>query len=213
MDGCSRPSACLVPLYASYHPVTGDQLLTRSLEDAAQMELYRLSAAWLHVSPRATDRNLDRRHLSVPWARRFGTVPNWMTASSHHGGGKGHWSALGPEVPADLTASSPRCASRRATRFVVRRAQQTWRREDRLSSPARTRRGYGREIRPRLCRDSLQADPHPMNLVACLWHLTEANASCSSSRKSQPPPSSPDTVDSWRLATTAVLCPTGCQAA
>ncbi len=63
------------PLYASYHPVNGDQLLTRSPEDAAQMgygppEL----VGFLRLAAPVTG-DLDQRPLAVPWARRFGAVP------------------------------------------------------------------------------------------------------------------------------------------
>lgn len=64
-----------VPLFASYHPVTGDQLLTRSTEDAAQMGYIgtQLLGFLRRLAPLTGD--LEHRHLSVPWARRFGSVP------------------------------------------------------------------------------------------------------------------------------------------
>jgi len=62
-------------LYASYHPVTRDQLLTRSHEDAAQLgygdqELL----GFVHLAAPIT-RNLRQEPLPIPWARRFGAVP------------------------------------------------------------------------------------------------------------------------------------------
>jgi len=69
----ARPG--LVALYASHHPVTGDQLLSRSLQDAAAMG-YVDSQLLGFMRPAApvTD-NLDHRGLPVPWARRSGTDP------------------------------------------------------------------------------------------------------------------------------------------
>lgn len=63
------------PLFAAYHPVTGDQLLTRSPQDAAQLgygapELL----GFMHsIAPITGDLHL--RPLPIPWARRFGAVP------------------------------------------------------------------------------------------------------------------------------------------
>jgi glycosyltransferase involved in cell wall biosynthesis len=63
------------PLYAAYHPVTGDQLLTRSPEDAAQLgyDPPQLLGHMREVAPMTGD--LQPRSLSIPWARRFGAVP------------------------------------------------------------------------------------------------------------------------------------------
>jgi glycosyltransferase involved in cell wall biosynthesis len=63
------------PLFAAYHPVTGDQLLTRSPEDAAQLgygppELL----GFVRCLAPITD-DLHPRPLPIPWARRFGAVP------------------------------------------------------------------------------------------------------------------------------------------
>lgn len=69
----ARPG--LLPLYASHHPVTGDQLLTRTVEDAVQMG-YEDSQLLGFVSPAAPHtKSLDRRSVAVPWARRSGHVP------------------------------------------------------------------------------------------------------------------------------------------
>jgi glycosyltransferase involved in cell wall biosynthesis/GT2 family glycosyltransferase len=71
--GAQRPG--LAALYASYHPVTGDQLLTRTPDDAAEMGY---GAAELIgfvrlLAPLTGD--LSQRIFPVPWARRFGAVP------------------------------------------------------------------------------------------------------------------------------------------
>ncbi len=65
----------LVPLFASHHPVTGDQLLTRSIEDAVQMG-YLDSQLLGFMAPHAplTD-DSDYHGTAVPWARRSGHVP------------------------------------------------------------------------------------------------------------------------------------------
>lgn len=67
----------LAALYAAYHPVTGDQLLTRSPEDAAHLgyedqELIGFVRLMAQVTP-----NLTHQPLPVPWARRFGAVPRF----------------------------------------------------------------------------------------------------------------------------------------
>jgi len=64
-----------VPLYASYHPVTGDQLLGRSSEEAAQLGFGapELLGFVRRIAPLTDD--LAPRHPSIPWARRFGAVP------------------------------------------------------------------------------------------------------------------------------------------
>lgn len=62
------------PLFAAYHPVTGDQLLTRSPEDAAPLgygEPELLGYA-RRIAPITGD--LRVRPLPIPWARRFGHV-------------------------------------------------------------------------------------------------------------------------------------------
>jgi glycosyltransferase involved in cell wall biosynthesis len=65
----------LTPLFASYHPVSDDQLLCRSPEEAAQLGY--LAPALLGflrlVAPQTGE--LDQRPLAIPWARRFGAVP------------------------------------------------------------------------------------------------------------------------------------------
>jgi glycosyltransferase involved in cell wall biosynthesis len=65
----------LTPLFAAYHPVSDDQLLTRSPEEAAQLGY--LAPALLGflrlVAPQTGE--LDQQPLAIPWARRFGAVP------------------------------------------------------------------------------------------------------------------------------------------
>lgn len=65
----------LTPLFAAYHPVSDDQLLCRSPEEAAQLGY--LAPALLGflrlVAPQTGE--LDQRPLAIPWARRFGAVP------------------------------------------------------------------------------------------------------------------------------------------
>jgi glycosyltransferase involved in cell wall biosynthesis len=65
----------LTTLYTAYHPVTRDQLLTRSPEDAAHMgygdpELI----GFVRLKAQVTG-SLAHQPLPVPWARRFGAVP------------------------------------------------------------------------------------------------------------------------------------------
>ncbi len=65
----------MAPLHVAYHPVTGDQLLSRSPEDSAQLGY--VAPAMLGylrlVAPLTGD--LYQRELPIPWARRFGAVP------------------------------------------------------------------------------------------------------------------------------------------
>jgi glycosyltransferase involved in cell wall biosynthesis len=63
------------PLFAAYHPVTGDQLLTRSPEDAAQLGYGKpeLLGYIRSIAPLTGDLHLSP--LPIPWARRFGAVP------------------------------------------------------------------------------------------------------------------------------------------
>lgn len=78
-----RPAGWLYPderpglssLYAAYHPVTGDQLLTRTPDDGPQMgyEGTTLLGFVRLLAPVTGD--LQQRAFPVPWARRFGAVP------------------------------------------------------------------------------------------------------------------------------------------
>jgi glycosyltransferase involved in cell wall biosynthesis len=69
----SRPGRA--PLFAAYHPVTGDQLLARSTEDVAQLGYGtpELLGYVRKVAPVTGE--LAPRSVSIPWARRFGAVP------------------------------------------------------------------------------------------------------------------------------------------
>ncbi|MGC1852048.1 MAG: hypothetical protein WA687_06375, partial [Solirubrobacterales bacterium] len=71
--GTDRPGRA--PLFAAYHPVTGDQLLTRSAQDAAQLGYgpVHLLGYIRRVAPITGD--LAPHPLPIPWARRFGAVP------------------------------------------------------------------------------------------------------------------------------------------
>lgn len=65
----------LTPLFAAYHPVSDDQLLCRSAEEAARLGY--LAPALLGflrlVAPQTGE--LDQKPIAIPWARRFGAVP------------------------------------------------------------------------------------------------------------------------------------------
>jgi glycosyltransferase involved in cell wall biosynthesis len=65
----------LSTLYAAYHPVTRDQLLTRSHEDAANLGYgYQEMIGFVRLTAPVTGR-LAHQPLPIPWARRFGAVP------------------------------------------------------------------------------------------------------------------------------------------
>ena len=65
----------MIPLFAAYHPVTNDQLLTRSPGEAAHLG-YVAPALLGFMRPIAPlTGELSQRHLPIPWARRFGAVP------------------------------------------------------------------------------------------------------------------------------------------
>jgi hypothetical protein len=65
----------LVPLYASHHPVTGDQLLTRSTEDAVQMGYGDIQLLGFMAPVAPLTGSLDANPTAVSWARRSGHVP------------------------------------------------------------------------------------------------------------------------------------------
>lgn len=69
-----RARAGLLPLFASHHPVTGDQLLTRSADDARAMgfEDIRLLGFMAPFAPLTGA--LDQKPTAIPWARRSGHV-------------------------------------------------------------------------------------------------------------------------------------------
>lgn len=68
-----RPS--LRPLYASYHPVTHDQLLTRSPADAAQLGYDRTTLLGFIRQIGPVTGFTQLKVFPIPWARRFGAVP------------------------------------------------------------------------------------------------------------------------------------------
>lgn len=68
-----RPT--LKPLYASYHPVTQDQLLSRSPADAAQMGYDRTTLLGFIRQTGPVTGCTQQSHFPIPWARRFGAVP------------------------------------------------------------------------------------------------------------------------------------------
>jgi glycosyltransferase involved in cell wall biosynthesis len=64
----------MLPLYASHHPITGDQLLSRNPGDAVALG-YEDTQLLGYMSPAAplTD-TLDRRPVAISWAKRAGHV-------------------------------------------------------------------------------------------------------------------------------------------
>lgn len=65
----------LSPLYASYHPVSGDQLLTRSHLDAAQLGYDSQELIGFVRSAAPVTGSLAYRPLPISWGRRYGAVP------------------------------------------------------------------------------------------------------------------------------------------
>lgn len=99
-----------------------------------------------------------------------------MTDRSHSATADAHWSVLGPEVPSDLSgrrvlevgddpegSARPLAASMRdrGAGEVVQ-----WR------FPRGLEDGSGEPFDLVYCCGSLQRDPHPMNLLTGIWHLT-----------------------------------------
>jgi len=67
-----QPRRGLAPLYAAYHPVTGDQLLSRTEEEAPSLG-YGPPALLGHMHDTApVTGSLDQRPVAIPWASRFG---------------------------------------------------------------------------------------------------------------------------------------------
>lgn len=65
----------LVALHVAYHPVTGDQLLTRSPQDAREMGYDAPEPiGYIRLAAPVTG-DLSQNIFPVPWARRFGAVP------------------------------------------------------------------------------------------------------------------------------------------
>jgi glycosyltransferase involved in cell wall biosynthesis len=71
----SSPRPGMQPLYASHHPVTADQLLTRSAEDAAQMGYENLQLLGFMRPEAPLTGSLDQQPVGMPWARHAGHVP------------------------------------------------------------------------------------------------------------------------------------------
>jgi hypothetical protein len=69
----ARPG--MLPLYASHHPVNGDQLLTRSPADAAELGYGDTQLLGFMAPSAPLTGSLDRHATSIPWARRAGHVP------------------------------------------------------------------------------------------------------------------------------------------
>ncbi len=69
----NRPG--LTPLYAAYHPTTGDQLLARSPVDAIHLGYGPPALLGFIRMAAPLTRETRLRPLPVPWARRFGEVP------------------------------------------------------------------------------------------------------------------------------------------
>lgn len=98
-----------------------------------------------------------------------------MTAPTNQSGDGAHWAVLGPEVaddladvrvldvgPAEAPDQSSAALGDRGAKEIVRRG------------PLDLDDNVEGTFDLVYCRDSLQSDPHPMNLLTRLWHLTEA---------------------------------------
>jgi hypothetical protein len=98
-----------------------------------------------------------------------------MTAPSQNNSESPHWAVLGPEVPTNLAnlrvldVDSGEAPDQASAALGERGAEETVRR-----GPLGLERDLGGGFDLVLCRDSLQCDPHPMNLLTHIWHLTKA---------------------------------------
>lgn len=63
------------PLFAAYHPVTGDQLLVRSPQDAAQLGYGAPELLGYMRNAAPVTGQVALRPVAIPWATRFGNVP------------------------------------------------------------------------------------------------------------------------------------------
>lgn len=66
------PGSGRTPLYAAYHPVTGDQLLTRSQPEATRLGYVSPELLGFLRTAAPVTGTLDQRSLAIPWASRFG---------------------------------------------------------------------------------------------------------------------------------------------
>jgi glycosyltransferase involved in cell wall biosynthesis len=69
------PLPGMTTLYASHHPVTGDQLLTREVGDAVEMGYEDTQLLGFIVATAPLRGSLDQRAVATPWTRRSGHVP------------------------------------------------------------------------------------------------------------------------------------------
>ena len=70
-----RAQPGLQPLYASHHPVTGDQLLTRAVQDAVEMGYEDVQLLGFMAAAAPATGSLAHRGVGMTWARRSGHVP------------------------------------------------------------------------------------------------------------------------------------------
>ena len=66
------PRLGLVPLHVGYHPVTGDQMLTRSPHEARNLGYVSCELLGFVQSLAPVTGTLDQHVLPLPWASRFG---------------------------------------------------------------------------------------------------------------------------------------------
>ncbi len=75
--GHAEPGEGRVPLYAGWHPVTGDQLLTRYPLEAQDMGYEDIALlAWINGRTPVTGVP-ELRRLGIPWASRYGLEARW----------------------------------------------------------------------------------------------------------------------------------------
>jgi len=102
-----------------------------------------------------------------------------MNSSEPYGKDDLHWSVLGPEVPEDLAGrlvldvSDPGLAIDGSSEALLARGA---REVVRWQPPGDIERDPSEGFDFVYCRDTLQRDPHPMNFLSRLWHLTAEGA-------------------------------------
>jgi hypothetical protein len=75
--GHSEPGEGRVPLYAGWHPITRDQLLTRYPLEAQDMGYEDIALlAWINARTPVTG-SPELRRLAIPWASRYGLEARW----------------------------------------------------------------------------------------------------------------------------------------